>query len=67
MALIMAIGKTAIAQDKKKKDTLRTPVQWKPIRDNDMLWKKRVWRQIEVYYSKNAVLRPDPNIPDENV
>jgi gliding motility associated protien GldN len=37
------------------------------IRNEDILWRKRVWRQIAVYEAKNAELRNDPEMPQENI
>jgi gliding motility associated protien GldN len=33
------------------------PIPWEPINDTDILWKKRIWREIEIYERTNAPLR----------
>ncbi len=46
-----------IAQNKGNKTKSVNPIPWAPIRDADMLWKKRVWREIQVYEQNNAPMR----------
>jgi gliding motility associated protien GldN len=41
--------------DKPQHRVMVTP--WTPIRDNDVLYKKRVWRMIDVFQKKNAAFR----------
>lgn len=43
------------------------PIPWEYIKPEDMLWKKRVWRQIDLREKNNAPLSNDPLIPKENV
>src|SRR5579872_6966837 len=42
-------------------------IPWEPIKPEDILWKKRVWRQIEIYERNNTPLRDDHATPQENV
>ena len=39
--------------------------QWTDIRDTDTLWKKRIWREIDVYNPQNKVLRSGGRIKPE--
>ena len=48
-------------------DTNAREIPWKPIKDTDILWKKRVWREISVYEKQNVPLRNDPEYPQDNV
>ena len=48
-------------------DTNAREIPWKPIKAADILWKKRVWREISVYEMQNVALRDDPGYPQENV
>lgn len=32
-------------------------IPWAPIRENDVLWKKRVWREIDIREKQNAAFR----------
>src|SRR5580704_14963595 len=50
-----------------QRDTSAHEIPWQPIKKSDMLWKKRVWREISVYEKQNAPLRGDPKSPPENV
>jgi gliding motility associated protien GldN len=36
------------------KDTKGTPIPWQPIRQDDILWKKRVWREISTLEKPNV-------------
>ncbi len=33
------------------------PIAWQPIRETDILWKKRVWREIDVREKQNVAFR----------
>ncbi len=39
------------------KDRLRQPIPWQPIRESDILWKKRVWREIDTREKQNVGFR----------
>lgn len=36
---------------------ISTPIPWQPIRETDILWKKRVWREIDTREKQNAGFR----------
>ncbi len=57
------VGNIAFAQI----DTNAREIPWKPIKNKNILWSKRVWREIPVYEKQNAPLRDDPESPKENV
>lgn len=44
-----------------------TPIPWDYIAPKDILWKKRVWRQIDLREKSNAPLRNDSLIPKDNI
>ena len=48
-------------------DTNAREIPWKPIKDKNILWSKRVWREIPIFEKQNAPLRDDPESPTENV
>jgi hypothetical protein len=48
-------------------DTSVHIIPWLPIKDEDILWTKRVWREVPVYEKQNASLRCDPTYPQEDV
>jgi gliding motility associated protien GldN len=39
------------------KDRMRQPIQWQYIRESDILWKKRVWREIDTREKQNVAFR----------
>lgn len=39
------------------KDRMRQPVPWQHIREDDILWKKRVWREIDTREKQNVAFR----------
>ncbi len=39
------------------KDRKRVPVPWQHIREDDILWKKRVWREINTFEKQNIAFR----------
>lgn len=47
----------AFAQKKKNEIKSGIPIPWEPIKETDMLWKNRIWREIEIYERTNAPLR----------
>jgi hypothetical protein len=47
---------SAIAQKTKKAAKSGIPIPWEPIKETDILWKKRIWREINVYERNNAPL-----------
>ena len=57
-------GNTASAQTDTNAPTI---VPWQPIKEENILWTKRVLREIPVYEKRNAPLRDDPRIPQKNV
>ena len=64
LAIILAFaGNDAFAQI----DTNTRKNPWRPIKDEDILWTKRVWREITVYERQNAALTDAPQTPQENV
>ena len=50
-----------------QRDTNSHEIPWKFIQDTDIVWRKRVWREVDVYEKQNAPLRDDPESPHENV
>ncbi len=48
-------------------DTNAREIPWQTIKQADILYKKRMWREIPVYEKRNAPLRDDPRMPQENV
>src|SRR5690606_445959 len=32
-------------------------IQWQPVRENDIMWKKRVWREIDTREKQNVAFR----------
>jgi gliding motility associated protien GldN len=66
ISLIMVVALYHDAPAQKKSDTSHT-IPWAEIKPDDILWKKRVWRQINVYEKNNAPMSNDPRIPKENV
>jgi gliding motility associated protien GldN len=36
---------------------ISTPIPWQPIREADILWKKRVWREIDTREKQNVAFR----------
>jgi gliding motility associated protien GldN len=36
---------------------INQPLAWQPIRENDVLWKKRVWREIDTREKQNQAFR----------
>jgi gliding motility associated protien GldN len=44
-----------------------TPIPWEYIAPQDILWKKRVWRQIDLREKNNAPMSNDSLIPKEYV
>ncbi len=40
-----------------QKDRLRQPIPWQYIRESDILWKKRVWREIDTREKQNIGFR----------
>ena len=61
--VLLLSGSIAFAQ----RDTNAHEIPWIPIKKEDILWKKRVWREIAVYEKQNAPLWDDPASPQENV
>lgn len=41
----------------KAKDRISFPIPWQPIRETDVLWKKRVWREIDTREKSNVGFR----------
>ncbi|MES2701390.1 MAG: gliding motility protein GldN [Bacteroidota bacterium] len=41
----------------KQKDRVALPIPWQPIRETDILWKKRVWREIDTREKQNVGFR----------
>ena len=39
------------------KDRARQPIPWQYIREDDILWKKRVWREIDTREKQNVAFR----------
>lgn len=39
------------------KDRKRTPIPWQYLRESDILWKKRVWREINTLEKQNIAFR----------
>ncbi len=39
------------------KDRFRQPIPWQPIRETDILWKKRIWREIDTREKQNVAFR----------
>lgn len=39
------------------KDRMRQPIPWQSIREDDILWKKRVWREIDTREKQNVAFR----------
>ncbi len=39
------------------KDRVRQPIPWSYIRESDILWKKRVWREIDTRQKQNVAFR----------
>jgi gliding motility associated protien GldN len=39
------------------KDRISFPIPWQPIRESDVLWKKRVWREIDTREKANVGFR----------
>lgn len=39
------------------KDRARQPIPWQPIRETDILWKKRIWREIDTREKQNVAFR----------
>jgi len=61
--LLAFAGNAAFAQI----DTNAREIPWQLIKDENILWKKRVWREINVYERQNASLTDAPQTPRENV
>ena len=61
--ILILSGSIAFAQ----RDTNAHEIPWKPIKKEDILWQKRVWREIAIYEKTNAPLRDDPRLPQENI
>ncbi len=61
--VLLLSGSVAFAQ----RDTNTHEIPWQAIKKEDILWKKRVWREIAVYEKQNAPLRYDPISPQEAV
>lgn len=60
----------SFAQKKKQNvDTsaYKGAIPWEPIKAKDILWKKRVWREIEVYEKNNRAFRDNAGTPAENL
>ena len=62
-ALFALYGNIAFAQ----RDTSSHEIPWQHINDTDIVWTKRVWREIAVYEKQNTALRDDPAAPPGNV
>ena len=56
-------GGSALAQI----DTNAREIPWQYIDNSDILWSKRVWREIAIYEKANTVLRNVPGAPKENI
>ena len=55
------------AHAQKNNDSAHTFKSWDTIALKDMLWKKRVRREINIFERTNAPLRNDPQMPKGNV
>ncbi len=58
-----SIDKKVLAQI----DTNARETPWTPIKDENILWTKRVWREIAVYERQNVALTDLPQSPPGNV
>lgn len=56
-AILTPFFNPASAQKNKDTPPPTHTIPWAPIRDADILWKKRVWREIQVYERNNAPMR----------
>lgn len=67
IAILFFVGSgAAVAQSNVRIDTPANYDPWLPIPESDILWKKEVWRVINIYEAQNIALRNYPEIPHEN-
>jgi len=67
LILLLYISTTSIAQPIVRNDTGKHVIHWAPIRENDILWRKTVWRRIDIYQQLNWPFRAHSGTPPQNM
>ena len=67
IVLTLLTGNSTFAQKTTIDSEKSYVIEWSPIRESDILWKKRIWREIAIYEKSNAAFLNTTGVNAENV